>query len=351
MIATMKHSTLAAGQILAQGEVQRLLAAPFAASGDLDAALRNLGAWLESIGYFAHLTDTNERLSFRDDALGLMLRLQVNYSRLAYRSPAADRRVACPLCIENIGTPGKELLRVFHFALAGRPFFSHPTPFPLCEGHFVVNSLAHEPMAIGERGLRESADFVAQAQSWLVASNSDVEWAGASVLGHHHMQVFADLVLPLESAHPLHDLTLSECEGSFLDWPCPVVRLAGDTEPTLAAASRLIAAWKAIDPGKATFNSLMRRKAGGGLAIHLLFRHPDFRTQEPLRQIKSEGIGIIEMAGEVIVPPIAGKSREENRAYFEREGLAVIRGIIGQNAPWPAQWTPEWFADLARKIG
>lgn len=346
-MATTPSSSLPGAEVLAQDDVQARLASEYARTGDLDATLRDLGGWLGSVGYFDHLREENERLEFPDGELGVTLRLQVNYSRLAYRSPAADRRVACPLCIDNIGTPGKELLRVFQLELGGRPFFSHPTPFPLCPGHFVVNSLEHRPMTINAEGLEQSADFVERARGWLVASNSDVEWAGASVLGHHHMQVFESLRLPLEDAPVEKVLSRADCTAEFLRWPLPVVRITGDRSAVLAAGARLIGAWKQIDPGKATFNYLMRRLGDASIQLHLLFRHPDHRTGEILRPIKAEGVGIIEVAGEVIVPPIVGKSREENRLFFEEQGHRIVRGIVSDNAPVGHDRSPEWFQHFA----
>lgn len=350
MNGTASACALPRGELLPQEEVQARLVIEHARAGDLDATLRNLGDWLGSVGYFDHLKEENERLEFPDAELAVTLRLQVNYSRLAYRSPAADRRVACPLCIDNIGTPGKELLRVFQFELGGRPFFAHPTPFPLCPGHFVVNSLEHRPMAINAEGLEQSADFVERAKGWLVASNSDVEWAGASVLGHHHMQVFESLRLPLEDAAVRDVVAGGDYTAEFLRWPLPVVRLSGNRGAVLAAAARLVAAWKETDPGKATFNYLMRGAGGGSIQVHLLFRHPSHRTGEVLRPIKAEGVGIIEVAGEIIVPPLAGKTREENRRFFEAEGHRVVRGIISQNAPVDNGRPLEWFSRFSAGI-
>jgi len=342
MHAMTANGVLPRGEVLPQAAVQSALAALCRATGRVDAAFDELGAWLESVGYFAHLKAANEYLEFPDDRTGVRMRLQVNYSRLGYKLPEGPRAVACPLCIENVGTPGKELLRVFELELAGTPFFAHPTPFPLCAGHFVLNGLAHEPMRIGERGLRETAEFLRRAPGWLAASNSDVEWAGASVLGHHHVQIFRDLALPVESARAHRAGMCREARIEFLDWYCPVARIVGDEESVLAIAAEAVSRWKATAPGKATCNYLMRR-AGDGLALHVFFRHPDHRTPERLRTIKKEGVGIIEVAGEIIVPPLPDRDRAGNRAYFEAEGLDICRGIISGNGPWSDALTRAWY--------
>lgn len=314
----------------------RLAAIQEQSGGRLDIALGELLSQSEAWGYFNHLTERNEYLSFPTADDVAPLRLQINYSRLAYRAPEGARSPACPLCFENIGVPGKEALRVFEFTLDGVAFFAHATPFPLCPGHFVVNLRHHAPMRISSDGLAQSQDFAWRAPGWLIASNSDVEWAGASVLGHHHVQVFADLRLPVEDAVAECDLAEAPgCKASILHWYCPVVRLAGPSPAVIATASRLIDGWKSVQPGVRTFNYLMR-SAGDETTMHLFYRHPDYRTPAPRRSIKAEGVGIIEMAGEVIVPPIKTMSREENRVFFEREGLSIIRDIIRGNGPWEA---------------
>jgi galactose-1-phosphate uridylyltransferase len=316
---------------LTQQEVQSLLAADH--DGNLDVTLRELERWSNAVGYFNHLTAPNEFLSFPNDDYGVTLRLQVNYSRLGYKAPNGERRVACPLCIENIGTPGKELLRVFEFELEGTQFFAHLTPFPLHPGHFVINSRVHEPMRIGDRALRETAAFLRRAPGWLAASNSDIEWAGASVLGHHHCQLFRRLQLPLEAARPLKEWKTRHSRMELLHWPCPSFRFAGAEQAVLEKASQVLSLWKEQSPPTNTVNFLMRIPEKRRLEIHLLLRDSRYRTPEELRPIKSEGVGIIEMAGEVILPPRPEKNREENKEYFQEIGPEFVPALIGGNAP------------------
>lgn len=338
--------TLPRGEITEQADIQSLLAAMHERGQRLDAVLDELASWSESVGYFDHLTASNEYLQFDSATLHVLLRLQINYSRLSYKAPEGERAVACPLCIENIGTPGKERLRVFEFALAGTGYFAHLTPFPLHPGHFVVNAREHEPMRIGEQSLREAAAFLHGAPGWLVASNSDVEWAGASVLGHHHMQVFRQLALPVEDAPGQPVRWSGGFEAELLEWFGPVARLRGPEEELLVAATRIVESWKAIDPGQCTCNYLMRRTDNARLALHLFFRHPDFRTPEEWRFVKSEGVGIIEMAGEIIVPPLSGRTRPENAAWFRENGPEIIPAIIAGNSPRGGRFPRELFLEL-----
>ncbi len=337
------------GEVLPQKEVQRSLCNMANEGADLHLILRELESWSESVGYFNHLTGKNEYLSFPDKHLRLNLRLQVNFSRLSYRKPEGDDLPKCPLCIENVGVRGKELLRIYEFNLNKTCYFAHLTPFPLYTGHFVMNLCRHEAMRIARRSLNETAEFLFQTSSWLAASNSDVEWAGASVLGHHHVQLFRKLSLPIEEASVYRETETTSARLELLNWPCPTVRITGDSQAVLNLGGALIDHWKATDPGKATFNYLMRSGWPNSLTLYMLFRHPDYRTPEHLRIIKSEGVGIIEMAGEVIVPPLPDKSREENRAYFEENGLAVTRGIISGNSPVDEDRTLDYYFDIIQR--
>lgn len=328
-----REDLLPAGILLSQEEIQRALQGAGDGGAPLGDILQALRSWSESVGYFEHLRQENVYFSFPDAAFGVELRLQVNYSRMGYSLPTGERP-SCPLCIGNIGTPGKEKLRVHQFTLGGRDYFAHLTPFPLHGGHFVVNRLEHIPMIIDRDALADASEFIGRCPGWLAASNSDVEWAGASVLQHHHLQVFQSLRLPLQDASPIRGRNMGEgARVSELRWPCPALRIEGATADALRVAGDLLLAWKRVRPGETTCNFLLHHGEKGEATVHLLLRHPRFRTGKDLRAIKSEGVGIIEMAGEVIVPPREGLSRAENTVYFKEIGAALIPRLIADNSP------------------
>lgn len=341
----MAADRLQPGLLLPQRQVGAILAELESAAGNLDAPLAELLRWSESIGYFAHLQRENDRLAWHDPALGTDLRLQINYSRLGYNPAQQIHARGCPLCHENLESAGKPLLRAHEFILAGTPYFAHPTPFPLCPGHFVVNRRQHTPMEVSAVAIAEGINFVRRAPGWLLASNSDVEWAGASVLGHHHFQVFRQLELPIERARIAEALDSNGVRVALLEWLAPACRIVGDRSGVHTVGCSLVSQWKSTDPGRCTFNYLLREDAGI-YTLTLIFRHPDFRTAEDLRHIKAEGVGVIEMAGETIVPPIAAMSQEENHAWFSAHGLAVARGIIGGNAPAAPRFPSSIFRTL-----
>ncbi|CAN5385871.1 hypothetical protein BH09SUM1_BH09SUM1_03550 [soil metagenome] len=338
---------LAKSPVPTQAETMEILGRLYAETGSLPAVLQELERWSRDAGYFAHLTEPNAYLSFPDQKLGVVLRLQINYSRLSYTKNPAPRAVACHLCYENIASPGKELLRAFEFTAAGAPYFAHLTPFPLHEGHFVMNSRTHAPMHIDAAAIEQAADFARRARGWLAASNSDVEWAGASILGHHHCQIFRNSTLPIEDAARTASKEINGVRTSALRWPGPTLRLEGAHEAVVALATVITANWKALAPGKNTVNFLARAYSEDGLTIHIIFRDPDHRTVAPVTALKSEGVGIIEVAGEIIVPPLADKTREENVAFFRQNGLKLCLDIITMNTPAPEEWPTERLLGLA----
>ncbi|MCC5877436.1 MAG: hypothetical protein JJU11_14545 [Candidatus Sumerlaeia bacterium] len=330
----MTRNELPAGRLLPQEEVQSTLARQLHNGAGLAETLGNLQQWSESVGYYDHLAGRNTYLSFSSEEWNTDLRLQVNYARIGYTPPTGDRP-ACPLCAENIGTPGKEKLRVYQFELNQRVYFAHLTPFPLHPGHFVVNRWEHLPMHLSRGAFEDAATFVEKCPGWLAASNSDLLWAGASVLQHHHFQAFPNLRLPIQDATALNTTTINNTVTSMLKWPCPSLRLYGKTGEVVETAFRLLQQWKKPEPGKRTCNFLMESIPHGKACLHIILRHSDHRTHPDLLPIKSEGVGIIEMAGELILPPRPNMTPEENRDYFTSIGGDLIPRLIGQNSPPP----------------
>jgi UDPglucose--hexose-1-phosphate uridylyltransferase len=327
--------------LLAQSVIQGRLKPLF--QGDLRPVLGELQRWSGKVGYFDHLIDKNEYFQFETESLGVLLRLQINYSRLGYKKTTTPDLPDCPLCIENVGVTGKEKLRIFEFSLAGEDVFTQLTPFPLYPGHFVVNLRQHVPMLINRHAFDLASEFLSKAPGFLAASNSDVEWAGASILKHHHLQIFSDLDLPVESARKLWEVDRQGVEISQVCWPSPTLRISGDHNIALNEAVRLVENWKALDPGKATVNFLMRRTEQGECTITIFLRHCNYRTHEELRPIKAEGVGIIEMAGEVIVPPLASLDRSENIDFFKKNGAQLVQDVISQNSPQPSWLNSGWL--------
>ncbi|MGF1573651.1 MAG: DUF4922 domain-containing protein [Sumerlaeia bacterium] len=332
--------------LLTQSQVQEILSS--LNDQPLNGPLAELHRWSQRVGYFNHLNQPNEYFEFPDHEYKVPLKLQLNYSRLGYQKPNHPSLPKCPLCYENIGAPGKELLRVFEFTLLGVPYFAHLTPFPLHPGHFVVNKRTHSPMQVNGESLACAAEFISKTNGYLLASNSDIEWAGASVLAHQHFQVFSALQLPIQKAKALTRGSTNGVLWEVLRWPSLAVRLQGSKQQLTEFSAAFLERWKSLAPSFSTANYLLNRVANEFTLI-LTLRHSAYRTQAPTTQLKAEGVGVIEMCGEAILPPKPSLTREENNHYFNTIGLQLIRSIISQNSPTPKALTVDWLTELITK--
>jgi len=345
-----------------QADIQRRLEAVHRRQG-LPAAMEQLFEFELAAGYLTReKLEEVERLSWQDPETSLSFRIQVNFARSRYQPAAPPLRTgeqadrdspgsarACLLCKSNIGRPGKESLRVYEFALGGRKrrFFVQLTPFPLFPYHFVLILNEHVPQSIDRRTLPDMLGFLDQAPGYTVCSNSDVEWAGSSILDHLHFQVFRGLHLPVMDARGLPPLTaeIGGCTVEGLRYPLSSFRLSSPSADALRDAGwRLIELWKTRDPGRNTVNLvLVRARSGEGGAgkagapseyrLTVLLRNPDYRTPPELQRFKSEGVGVIEASGEAILPVPAGQDAEALWKSIRTEGLQVVKGIIRGNSP------------------
>jgi galactose-1-phosphate uridylyltransferase len=305
--------------------------------------------WELAAGYITReKLEEVERLEFPDSDTGVTFRIQVNFARSKY-SEAQEREQkeapppgprSCLLCKGNIGRPGKEALRVFEFLLDGRErrFFLQLTPFPLYPYHFVPVLAEHSPQLINARSVQDMLDFLRLAPDYTVASNSDVEWAGASILTHLHYQALRGVRLPVMDARPVprHSRRLPGLSIEFLHYPLPAFRFtSAEEEPLRAAVAALIALWKSLDPGRNTVNLSLVRTSGPppGLLFTVLLRNPDYRTPIHLRRFKSEGVGVIEASGEAILPVPRGPEAEALWREIRGNGLALAKALISGNSP------------------
>jgi hypothetical protein len=314
------------------------------ALGNLSEVMDCLFRWSLAAGYITReKLEQVERLEFPDPDTGVSFRIQVNYARTKYSdaqeaAPAGPR--PCLLCKGNIGRPGKESLRVYELDLdgRGRRFFFQLTPFPLYPLHFVPVLSEHTPQRISAQSLDDMFALLELAPSYAILSNSDVEWAGASILSHLHFQMLRGLRLPVLEARPAPGLTREIPGGraEFLDYPLAAFRFAGtDAEPLRAGAAALLERWKSLDPGRNTVNLNLVRSPGDGPGFELvmLLRNPDYRTPERLWRFKSEGVGVVEASGEAILPVPRGPEAAERWRVIREQGLGLVKELIAGNSP------------------
>jgi hypothetical protein len=322
------------------------------AAADLETALECLHFWELAAGYITQeKLDGIERLAFPDPASGLTFLLQVNHARTRYsdaqererqagKPPAKPGPKPCLLCKDNIGSPGKESLRVYELDLdgRGRRFFFQLTPFPLYPFHLVPVLSEHTPQRISAQSLDDMFALLELAPSYAILSNSDVEWAGASILSHLHFQMLRGVRLPVLEARQAPGLTRPISAGriDFLDYPLSAFRFTGlDDRALRQAAGALLESWKGLDPGRNTANlNLVRSPAPQpGFQLVVLLRNPDYRTPERLRRFKSEGVGVVEASGEAILPVPSGPEAPEMWREIRERGLGLVKELIAGNSP------------------
>ncbi len=318
--------------------------------------LELLWEWEARVGYCKpELLRQNRRYHYDDPETGVAFRAQINFARDNYTpkpSPSA-RELHCAICYDNLHLPGKENLRVFEFLLnEAREYFVQVTPFPLFEKHFVVITRDQLPMQMSRQSLEGLLCFVELAPDYTGCSNSDVEWAGASILAHHHYQVFEKLSLPIMQARVLPGFYVEEERLSFglLNFPIACCRVVSKQRvPFLYVCGKIIEEWKRREPGKNTCNLVVTKEAES-YCCHILFRNPAFRTAEEFRALKSEGVGVIEVAGEGIYPVPRGEHAEAIWRSLEREGLRALKGIIASNNPVQRENFGKMFEVITRAL-
>jgi len=355
-LEVLREAFLALPPQTPQDTIQERLEEIRAASG-LEKALDCLQLWELAAGYITReKVEDVERLEFPDPDTGLTFRLQVNYARTRYSDaqekerqaqvtvpgfdPVPDGPKPCLLCRHNVGSPGMESLRVFELDLdgRGRRFFFQLTPFPLYPYHFVPVLSEHTPQLLSSRSLEDMLALLALAPGYAVLSNSDVEWAGASILSHLHFQMLRGLRLPVLEARaaPGASRPIPGGRAELLDYPLASFRFSGTRAQALrAGAGALLEKWKSLDPGRNTVNLNLVPGSGpaDGFQVVLLLRNPDYRTPEGLRRFKSEGVGVVEASGEAILPVPRGPEAQAMWREIRECGLRLVKELIAGNSP------------------
>ena len=98
----------------------------------------------------------------------------------------------------------------------------------------------------------------------------------------------------------------------------------------------LITQWKDLNKEKNSVNLIVHKnKSHSFYTGYIFLRNSDYRTPPEIQKIKSEGIGIIEMAGEAILPVPSGTQEEVGWKWnmIKNNGLYVIKQIISGNNP------------------
>lgn len=303
----------------------------------LDQALTSLRQQQVDAGYIEprRLVE-NRYFDYYDADYDITFKAQINYLRHHYQTDMAAsplKKLDCPLCRENLTLPHKAAMRIFDARLAnGSDVFFQLTPYPLFDYHFVVIDSQHSPMRVAGSSLFDLATLAELGDDYLACSNSDTAWAGASVLQHHHYQLFKGVSLPIQDAKARYQHQTPDYSVELLHYPIACLRLTAKHMETLVSKGEQLIQWWRAKRENNTFNLLVHRQNETFVA-YLILRHPDYRTGPSLQPIKSEGVGVVEVAGFGIYPVPSGENADTLWQQIESDGLSVITGIIRDNNP------------------
>ncbi len=332
-----------------QDEMQKALQKVYLKYG-IETVMDSLFKWELKTGYITNKKmKSNLKLKFHDKEYNISFRIQVNIARTKYsdtlnRSNKQNKPkksgLHCPICIENIGIPGKEHLRAFIFPLDGkkRQFFLHAALFPYFYNHFILVYYKKKPQKIDLSTLEDLFNFTDLAPNYTCCSNSDLQLTGASILNHMHYQVFEKLHLPVMDAGEIKEFSCMKDNVKIilLNYPCGVLKLKSRVRKNIIQRMhRIIISWKKIDSNKNTVNLIVKKSNRGVYESYMFLRNSDHRTPKNLQKIKKEGVGIIEMAGEAILPAPKGPPIEQEKLWklINKDGLNIVKKIIKGNNP------------------
>jgi galactose-1-phosphate uridylyltransferase len=179
-----------------------------------------------------------------------------------------------------------------------------------------------------------------------------VEWAGASILSHHHYQAIEGLKLPITEARFLPRSTIQPEKNTtigLLDFPIAACLIQSSSkEALLHYGSGILTRWRSKNPTKNTCNLALHQTFNDGLPtyfLYVIFRNPDYRTPPALTHIKSEGVGIIEVCGEGIYPVPSNPNVAEQ---IKLDGLRIIKEIIAGNSPMDPSDAERFFEEICK---
>lgn len=300
---------------------------------NLESVMNQLYLWsLDSDYINRDKLEKNSIREYYDLDYDLYFSYQINYARAGYQQkgkPLLPEGAKCLICRENASSPGKENLRIFDMELQGKnekaDFFLQLTPFPLFPRHLVLINKQHSPMNMCAESIAQSLSFVEKAPDYTLCSNSDLEWAGASILSHSHFQILHKRRLPVMNASGLIGFkTENNIKIDTLHFPLPAVKLRSENKEILITeGSRVIDLWKGTAPGERTVNMLIYWEKNEYVCI-LILRDSKCRNPEKYQKYKSEGIGVVEAAGSWIFPPPA----DYPEAELTQNCRTIIKGFF-----------------------
>ena len=268
----------------------------------------------------------------------------------------------CPLCSENEGAynGAKGNLRLLPIELGGSFWNIQFSPFPYFKKHIIVSYSQHTPMKNDIKKFEAMADFSAVFKDFFIASNTELENIGGSLLFHEHMQGGLKN-LPIFNAKEKERFYSKKYENinlSLLEWYLPVFKISSnDKLQLLSFTENIVNSFSNYNDesinlicrsGKiqhSSVNTVCYNENGKTVFLIIprnnrtseQFPKGIFCPDESCKEIKKEGIGIIEIMGYFILPSrlicdsvllvdfLTGKSKtdlkEKNSVYSEYSSM------------------------------
>lgn len=247
-------------------------------------------------------------------------------------APQGKKYPACALCKENEGFEGtathppRRNIRTVKLTLGGEKWFMQYSPYAYYDEHCIVINEEHVPMRVDGKTPEKLLDFVDLFPNYFIGSNASLPIVGGSILNHEHFQGGLHL-MPMHYAGTRKEYKSAEFSGlkiGIADWYNSAIVCEGENRAeVLSFARKVIAAWKDFDCPECEIlshtentphNALspICRKVGQKYLFTFILRnnrtngeYPDgiFHVHPEYRNIKSEGIGLIEAMGLFILPP------------------------------------------------
>lgn len=233
----------------------------------------------------------------------------------------------CPFCVENEGAffGAKGNLRLLPIELGGGFWNIQFSPFPYFEKHIIVSSSKHTPMKNDRKKFEAMLDFSAIFKDFFIASNTELENIGGSLLCHEHMQGgLKNLpVFKAEEKERYYSKKYNDIGFSVLKWYVPVFKITSTNKKQLISIiDDIVGAFKNYNDESINLISATEKKQHSsvntvcynenGKTVFLLIPRNNsvsenspfgtFCPDQSCKEIKREGIGIIEISGYFILP-------------------------------------------------
>ena len=236
----------------------------------------------------------------------------------------------CALCVENLGFYGDDkhaarmTIRYVPLDLAGERWYLQYSPYGYFRNHCICFKEDHIPMKVERKTFDRLLSFVEQFPSFFMGSNSDLPIVGGSILNHEHFQGGSP-VLPLFASKDKEVIFTSKSgtKVAKVDSFTNTLRISGkDKEEIMDLGEKILNAWRVYDNEELGIlhetdgnrhNTVTSYAIKNGEEFQLIIvlrcnitseQYPDgvFHAHPEYHAIKKEGIGLIECAGEFVLP-------------------------------------------------